>query len=372
MLMTASRLKLLSNWRWISGALATVFVGLLTLLPCPEASSLKRDEEVILFNTSAGRNSEDNTWDIPIHGWIFEREADSVWRKAGVEGLLEILESDSQVTHQELFRKRAQLFLVDNERGKNLQIALADQVFDMNPSAANGHFSGICRVNVASLENASYNSWIPGSVVMPEGDQRLFKGKTQLLARQGLSIISDIDDTIKISNVLDKHDLLANTFLREFRPVPGMARLYQKWASEGASFHYLSSSPWQLYPSLSEFIDRQGFPTGSFHLNNFRVKDKSFFNLFQSALEAKPPRIEAVLNRYRQRSFILIGDSGEKDPEVYGIIARRYPQQIKHIFIRNVQPGREQHARFSQAFKRLPRNHWTVFEDAGEIIFRND
>ncbi len=372
MLMKALRLKLLSNSRWISGALATVFVGLLTLPPCPEASSLKRDEEVILFNTSAERNSKDNTWDIPIHGWIFEREADSVWRKAGVEGLLEILESDSQVTHQELFRQRAQLFLVDNERGKNLQIALADHVFDMNPSAANGHFSGICRVNVASLENASYNSWIPGSVVMPSGDQRLFKGKSQLLASQGLSIISDIDDTIKISNVLDKQELLANTFLREFRPVPGMAQLYQKWASDGASFHYLSSSPWQLYPSLLEFIERQRFPSGSIHLNNFRVKDKSFFNLFQSSQITKPPRIEAILNRYPLRSFILIGDSGEKDPEIYGTMARRYPQQIKHIFIRNVQPGQVQNNRLAQAFNKLPRNQWTVFEDAGEIIFRND
>ena len=372
MLMTALRMKLLLNWRWISGALAAVFVGLLTVTPGPEDSSLKRDEEVILFSTSAQRNAEDNTWDIPIHGWIFEREADSVWRKAVVKGLLEILELDSQVTHQELFRRRAQLFLVDNEHGKNLKIAMADQVFAMNASTANGHFSGICRIDAALLGNASDNTWIPGSVVMPEGDPRLFKGKSYLLARQGLSIISDIDDTIKISNVLNKHELLANTFLREFRPVPGMARLYQKWAFDGASFHYLSSSPWQLYPSLSQFIDRQGFPMGSFHLNTFRVKDKSFFNLFQSAQKTKPPRIEAILNRYRKRSFILIGDSGEKDPEIYGTIARRYPQQIKHIFIRNVQPGREQYTRFSQAFNTLPRSRWTLFGGAGEIQFEND
>ena len=372
MLMMALQVILFPKWRWISGALAAVIVGLLAAPPCPEASSLKRDEEIILFNTSAERNSKDHTWDIPIHGWIFEREADSVWRKAGVQGLLEILELDSRVTHQERFRQRAQLFLVDNERGKNLQIAVAEHVCDMNPSAANGHFSGICGVKVASLENASDNSWIPGSVVMPDGDRRLFKGKSQLLARQGLSIISDIDDTIKISNVLDKHELLANTFLREFQPVPGMARQYQKWASDGASFHYLSSSPWQLYPSLSEFIDRHGFPMGSFHLNNFRMKDKSFFSLFQSAQKTKPPRIEEILNRYRQRSFILIGDSGEKDPEIYATIARRYPQQIKHIFIRNVRPGRKQYARFTQAFKKLPRNRWTLFEDTSEIKFEND
>ena len=165
---------------------------------------------------------------------------------------------------------------------------------------------------------------------------------------------------------------LANTFLREFLPVPGMARLYQKWASAGAAFHYLSSSPWQLYPSLLEFIDRQGFPSGSFHLNTFRVKDKSFFNLFQSSQITKPPRIEAILNRYPLRSFILIGDSGEKDPEIYGVIARRYPRQIEHMYIRNVQPDQVQKQRFVRAFNTLPRNQWTLFTDAGEIIFRND
>ncbi len=370
--MMALPVKHLSKRQWALCALVAIWVGLLAVPPSPEAFSLKRDEEVILFNTSARKNTENNTWDIPIHGWIFERETGSIWRKAVADGLLDILELDSQVVHQELFRQRAQLFLVDNERAKTLQVRMADQVFDMNASAANGHFKGLCRIDAALLANASYNSWVPGSVVMPDSDPRQFKGKTQLLARRGLSVISDIDDTIKISNVLDKHELLANTFLREFRPIPGMAQLYQKWASGGAAFHYLSSSPWQLYPSLLDFIDRQDFPPGSFHLNTFRLKDRSFFNLFQSAQVTKPPRIEAILNRFSQRSFILIGDSGEKDPEIYGIIARRYPRRIKHIYIRNVQPGQAQSQRFVQAFNTLPRNQWTVFRDASELIFRND
>ena len=372
MLMTALRVQLLSNWRWAFGVLAIIMVSQLTAPPAPEAFSLKRDEEVILFSTSADKNTDDGTWNIPIHGWIFERKADSVWRRAAVNGLLDILEMDSHVTHQELFRERAQLFLVDNQRGKALQIDVADQTYDMHLSAANGHFTRICRTGAAALENAPSNGWVRSSVVMPERDPRQFKGQIQLVIRQGLSIISDIDDTIKISNVLDKQELLANTFLREFRPVPGMAQLYQKWASGGAAFHYLSSSPWQLYPSLLEFIDRQGFPPGSFHLNSFRIKDESFFNLFKSAQITKPPRIDSILNRYPQRSFILIGDSGEKDPEIYGSVARRYPRQIEHIYIRNVQPGQAHHQRFNQAFDTLPQKLWTVFGEAGEIIFKNE
>ena len=58
--MTALRVKLLFKWRWTIGTLATVSVGLLSVPPCPEASSLMHDEEVILFNTSAGNQTTPN------------------------------------------------------------------------------------------------------------------------------------------------------------------------------------------------------------------------------------------------------------------------------------------------------------------------
>jgi hypothetical protein len=77
-------------------------------------------------------------------------------------------------------------------------------------------------------------------------------------------------------------------------------------ANEGAQFHYVSASPWQLYPALAEFRRTNGFPAGTFHLKTFRWKDESFFDLVQSLLEYKLGVLEPVephfsLELYRER-----------------------------------------------------------------------
>ena len=83
-----------------------------------------------------------------------------------------------------------------------------------------------------------------------------------LVPPEGLSIISDIDDTVKVSNVLNKRELLANTFLREFTPIEGMAALFRRWGrAHGAVFHYVSASPWQLQPELQAFLQDAVRPT---------------------------------------------------------------------------------------------------------------
>jgi phosphatidate phosphatase APP1 len=81
-----------------------------------------------------------------------------------------------------------------------------------------------------------------------------------LIGPKGLSVVSDIDDTIKISSVTVKEELMANTFFRPWRAVPGMAALYQQWGQEGAVFHYVSNSPWPLETVLEFFLSGKGSP----------------------------------------------------------------------------------------------------------------
>ena len=178
-------------------------------------------------------------------------------------------------------------------------------------------------------------------------------------------MISDIDDTVKQSNVLDKKQLMKNTFLKEFTAVPGMANVYQHWQTQGAVFHYVSSSPWQLYPALADFFTRSGLPNGSMHLKLFRVKDSSFFNMFDSPEEGKIPTITKLLEAYPHRQFILVGDSGEKDPEIYATIAQRYPKQIKNIYIHDINNSQE---RLNAVFKDLKQIRWLAFKDAKQIL----
>jgi len=331
------------------------------------ASSIKADEEVIFFPTAAHLDAESKAWIIPVHGWIFEPEPESVWRTAVIEELLDQLELDPAARDDARFRERARMFLVDNERGKKLKVRLGGQTFALDRSEANGHFTGRLRLDRDGLAAPPGNTWQPFEAVMSEADRRRFTGRVQLVGPEGLSVVSDIDDTIKVSVVTDKRELLANTFLRAFRDVPGMARAYGRWAEAGAAFHYVSSSPWQLFPALSTFMARKGFPPGAFDLRSLRLKDQTFFDLFAAPEDSKIPTMEAILRAYPGRKFVLVGDSGEKDPEIYGTIARRHREQVVHVFIRNVSPQDEQGERFAAAFQGIPERNWTVFRAAEEL-----
>ncbi|KAI8332821.1 hypothetical protein BC941DRAFT_435419 [Chlamydoabsidia padenii] len=157
----------------------------------------------------------------------------------------------------------------------------------------------------------------------------------------GISIISDIDDTIKVTDILDGRDeILQNTFFRKAKEIPGMSNVYQSWSIEGAKFHYVSNSPWQVYPALKEFMNDNQFPKGSVHLRPVST---------QGLILGKPGKhkwdtITTILEDFPQRKFILIGDSGEIDPEIYSKIYHRYPHQIVKIFIHDVTSERAMHA----------------------------
>lgn len=168
---------------------------------------------------------------------------------------------------------------------------------------------------------------------------RNFVGKIFCVPPTGVSIISDIDDTIKVTNSTRKKELLKNTFLKEFQAVPGMAELYQQWKSnyKNCFFHYVSASPYQLYEELEDFCRAQGFPEeATFHLKTIRPKDKTLLQLFADPVEYKRQHIEGILQKYPQRTFLLVGDSGEKDPEIYAEIYRNFPEQVDSIWIRNI------------------------------------
>ena len=347
----------------------SAFIMLLVfpVVPLAAASDLKADEEIIFFPTSAHLDVENNSWVIPVHGWVFEPEEDSIWRSMLVEELLEWLELVPELKSQELFRLRARMFLVDNERGKSFALRAAGVAFTAMPSDPAGHFKQTVRINRKRAALHLDGGWLPFEVDTGTTRGRKFEGRVQLIPPEGLSVISDIDDTIKISNVLDKRELLANTFLKEYKPVPGMAEGYRSWAKRGAVFHYVSGSPWQLYPFISDFMSREGFPPGSYALRAFRVKDRTFFNLFASPEETKIHAIEALMDQFPGRRFILVGDSGEKDPEVYGEIARNHTKQVERIFIRDVPDGDVSRERLEKAFRGVEPDRWRLFADGGQL-----
>jgi len=330
-------------------------------------STIKPDEEILFFPTSASFNEERQLWNAPVQGWIYEPERDSKQRTLLLDGLAALLELKSGAAEEMLFRERAAMFLVDNKGGKRIAVRSGAVSERLGPSAPNGHFSGILRLTRGDVESLPGKPWAAFGAVMPEGDSRRFQGRVQLLAPEGISVISDIDDTIKISEVLDKRTFLENTFLKPFLPVPGMAETYRRWRDQGAAFHYVSSSPWQLYPTLQKFIDSGGFPAGSVSLRLFRVKDSSFFNFLKESEQYKHETIRAILARYPGRRFVLVGDAGEKDPEIYGAIAREFPRQVARVYIRDLGRVPDEGPRMRAAFRGVAPSRWALFRDPGDL-----
>lgn len=330
------------------------------------ASDIKSDEQVILFTTNAHLVDGGTSWEAPVHGWIFEPEEDSIWRSAFASAFVKSLGLDESAIREETFRKRAAMFLVDNERNKILTINIGTQQVRSEKSKPNGHF--FARAQVSSEEVGSDCSrCVNISIVTPSEDVRQFSGRIQLIGESGISVVSDIDDTIKVSDVSDKQELIKNTFIKPFQAVSGMPEIYSSWEKQGAAFHYVSSSPWQLYPFLNEFIENSALPRGSFHLKQFRIKDQSFFDLFASPMESKVPTISGIIKQYPERRFVLVGDSGEEDPEVYARIFRTHKDQIHHICIRNVTNESAESQRYKDTFSGISPDLWTVFEEPSDL-----
>jgi hypothetical protein len=331
-------------------------------------TQLKPDEQIIFYPALAHRVAQDS-WRGEIQGRVFEPEPRRL-TLALLREALDLKDVELSPAEQKIFDERARLFLVDHERRKRVIVRFQGKDFSLSRSGDDGRFGRriLLRDRASLPQHTDSASGLSFKAVLAPGDSRIFAGDIFLLENEGVSVISDLDDTIKITEVRDHRATLRNTFLREFQPVPGMAEFYQTLARpNGASFHYVSASPWQLYPPLNEFIVAHSFPRGTFHLKEFRWKDRSFFSLFSDPEKYKLTVIEPLLKRFPHRRFILIGDSGERDPEIYATLARKYPRQIGRIYIRDASDEPAGVERYQNTFAGLPRLLWQVFREPGEI-----
>lgn len=326
------------------------------------------DEEFLVFPTYAAMQ-DDGSLVIPIRAWVFEPEEDSLKRKVLIEMLEEAIDVE-EPADEEIFEERIQPFVYDNERGKDVVAVIGSERYPLGESAANGHLVKTLTLPAAKAMHAIVAS--PGRrtlEVRVEAVDQTLEIEVPVIGRRGFSVISDIDDTLKDSNVLDRRALIRNTFMKPFAQIPGMSQAYQRMAQTlGARFHYLSASPWQLYPFLEPWMDEEGFPHGTYHLRQLRPGNPTSLKRFVGdSGPHKIASIEQLLEHMPEREFILIGDSGEADPEVYGDIARRHPDRISRILIRRVDGAENGQQRFEEAFKDVPTTIWRVFEDPATL-----
>jgi phosphatidate phosphatase APP1 len=155
-------------------------------------------------------------------------------------------------------------------------------------------------------------------------------------------VISDIDDTIIVSHATNMLKVAYTTFTQNARgrvAFPGVGALYralQRGTNEGEfnPIFYVSSGPWNLYDLLIEFMQLNDIPLGPILLQDYGLAEKQIISA--SHRDHKLAQIRKIMETYPDLPFVLIGDSGQHDPEIYRKVLEEVPSRIKAIYIRDV------------------------------------
>jgi phosphatidate phosphatase APP1 len=154
-------------------------------------------------------------------------------------------------------------------------------------------------------------------------------------------VVSDIDDTVLVTWL--PRPLLAawNTFfLREHarRPVPGMSELLRTLAGEDGFMVYLSTGAWNFAPHLERFMVEHRFPPGPLFLTDWGPTQDGWF---RSGAAHKRETLERLRREHPQTRWILVGDDGQRDPQIYAEFATAHPEAVSAVAIRRLSPTQQ-------------------------------
>lgn len=153
-----------------------------------------------------------------------------------------------------------------------------------------------------------------------------------------IGIVSDIDDTVMVTWL--PRPLLAfwNAFVihqSSRRVVPGMPMLYQRLARDlpDAPFVYLSTGAWNVFPVLRRFLHKNGYPDGPMLLTDWGPTNTGFF---RSGRDHKDRSLRSLHQLFPNTRWVLIGDDGQHDPDIYDAMATEHPEAVRAIAIRQL------------------------------------
>jgi len=234
-------------------------------------------------------------------------------------------------------RRTVRGFLTDELPGVPLRVTVADATVE-TATDSEGYFLVQVHPDAARLSSP----WTTGTVELVGEYRGLTEPHTAPVevrvpgpdARFG--VISDVDDTVLETGVQRVAHMLRQTFTGSAltrTAFAGAAELYRDLAADRNPVFYVSSSPWNLHAFVVAFLRHRGFPLGPVLLRDLLGT--------AAGREAKHGRIQEILDLHSELPFVLVGDSGEADPEIYADIVRAHPGRVLAVYIREVRldPG---------------------------------
>ncbi|NBC09445.1 MAG: DUF2183 domain-containing protein [Bacteroidetes bacterium] len=158
------------------------------------------------------------------------------------------------------------------------------------------------------------------------------------------AVISDVDDTILVSHatqILRKLRLILTKNAKTRLPFPGVPAFYQalcrgRQPENRNPIFFISSSEWNLYDFLVDFCEERGIPKGVFLLQNLKMGLRDFLGTGGGSHNHKLDKARHLMEVFPDTSFILIGDSGQRDAHLYADLADEYPDRVMAVYIRDV------------------------------------
>lgn len=202
-------------------------------------------------------------------------------------------------------------------------------------SDTDGFFTLIWDRQGQAAKPAPGDGWLEASLYI-EGRNKTIFAPLRVIASPRFAVISDLDDTVLKSDVTSLPQMLGTVLTGNARtrlPFPGVSALYRALVREPSGSNpifYVSSSPWNFYDLLWTFLKYRRLPLGPIFLRNWGSE------LLSGGAHHKHGIIERLMKTYPALPFVLIGDSGEQDPEIYAEVVRRNPGRVLAVYIRKV------------------------------------
>ncbi|HAD98282.1 MAG TPA: hypothetical protein DCG19_12805 [Cryomorphaceae bacterium] len=233
------------------------------------------------------------------------------------------------------------MFMVRTVPEANVQLECKGEFFRVKTNAS-GFFE--FRVKNPGLEKGWHTFELKLMDELVEGQEEI-KVQSEVLIEYDFEygLISDIDDTFLVSHVtkiVRKLYVLLTKNAETRKPFKGVVEFYKK-LSRGVEtptnpFFYVSSSEWNLYDFLINFTRHHRLPKGVLQLKDIKDSLMDFIRSGYGSHDHKRVKIENIFRMYPEQSFILLGDNGQHDPDIYLNIAMTHREQVKAVYIRGV------------------------------------
>lgn len=333
-------------------------------------------QEVVFFPSPASTSAA-GEWSLTVQGRIFEPAGQSAGRQAMISLAAKTLApamgvAPADAEQSKRFRERAGDLLSDSVGNTRISVKVGEDVVLLPASDAAGYFTAEIPLSEEKVRALARAGSISFASVANGSDARTFAGSAILVPEEGVIVVSDVDDTIKVTNIRDPKEKLQNTFLKPFVAVPGMAALYRSWqAAFGPRihFHVVSAGPWQFNEPLRRFTEEAGFPPFTWTMRSVDVGNPVAILevLGTDPADYKVQAIRALMARFPKRHFVLVGDSGEQDPDAYARVVAEFMDRVDAVYIRDVTGEDCAAGRYTTLFTPAGKEKLSVFRDPGEL-----